>query len=111
MNDLYVMHNQLSEEEIAKFENWIKSVTPRSLFKNTLSCYEIPKSRENYEAILKETNPCYIYCGASGGGRNHMIYYKSRDQSIYILCFWIQEFTAYWSVDDEWEKHIEYNTK
>jgi len=103
------MHTNLSEDEINQFESWMNGVTPQSI-KNTLSCYQLQTSRKNYQSILSETEPSYIYCGATGGGRNHMIYYKSRDQNVYILCFYIQEFTSYWAVDNQWEKHIKYES-
>ena len=109
MSDLYDMHTNLSEDEINQFESWMNGVTPPSI-KNTLSCYQLQTSRKNYQSILSETEPSYIYCGATGGGRNHMIYYKSRDQNVYILCFYIQEFTSYWAVDNQWEKHIKYES-
>jgi hypothetical protein len=108
MSNKSEMHNNLSEEEINRFEDLIKSMAPRSL-KNALSCYQIKESRQNYEAILEENEPCYIYCGDTGGGRNHMIYYKSIDQIVHILCFYIQEFSAHWVVDINWENHIDYS--
>jgi len=107
MSELSEMHNNLDEDEISRFEDWMKSIAQRSI-KNTLSCYQLQTSRGNYHSILSETGPSYIYCGATGGGRNHMIYYKSIDNHVYILCFYIQEFAAYWAVDNQWEKHIGY---
>ena len=74
-----------------------------------LSNYQIPDSKSNYQDIKSIQGPALYEAGYDSGGMTAYYYYKSLDQEIYLLNFWIQKFTSCFKINNaKWENMLNY---
>jgi len=98
----------LTQDTIDYLEKCILKTNPDGAML-CLSNYQIPASKANYEGIQQKKGPAFYEAGSDSGGMTAYFYYKSSNQDIYLMSFWLQDFSSCFKINKiKWEKMLNY---
>jgi hypothetical protein len=103
---------QTTREEISMSEELISYIDQQINTKRetktvgALSNYQNAISKANFQKVFNNDGPAMISAGSNAGGYTQYNYYKNKNNEIYILEFYVQEFECYYKIekeDDSWK--------
>lgn len=74
-----------------------------------LSNYQLETSRCNLNQVINDEGAIFIEAGSNCGGFNQYFYYKNKDNDIYLMDFYAQEFQNYYKITGDnnvWHKMV-----
>lgn len=91
---------EISEDLLTYLDNQIKTKR-QSHSAPPLSNYQTATSKANFEKIVNENGPAFIDAGSNAGGYSQYYYYKNKNNEIYIVDFYVQEFESYYKIEND----------